>query len=117
MTGRKRNARVSRTVDVVCTDRGQHERVLLRVLTAQVADGAEVHLVWDTRLGQAPVTGHRDAEGWNTFEFRCTQPGCRQHFKRGERQLVKDIRLRAAVQNVTGNMAVEFDISLIGPPT
>jgi hypothetical protein len=44
VTGRNRKARVARTVDVICTDRGQHDALLLRVLTAQVADGAEVHL-------------------------------------------------------------------------
>lgn len=126
MTGRRRKPRPAGTANVICTGRGRHERVVLWVLTA-ASNGAETILNWNAPPEHAPVTFYtaedgrvgirQDAGGWHTFEFRCTGRGCRIHRKLGEQKLADLLRNLAVAQEVTGNKAVEFDISMYEGPT
>lgn len=112
MTGRHHRPRPPGTALVVCTGRGEHDRVRLRALTfRRMGDG--LHVFWEQRQGPAPVTGFRDENGWQTFEFRCPAPGCRRNPKYSEPRLAEIAAALARHQQVTGNDPVIIDISAI----
>jgi hypothetical protein len=96
---------------VVCTGRGKHSLVKLRLL--QLArDGDTVRLLWDSRQGPAPVAARR-ADGTQTFVLRCGT--CRRHLETGEAELVKAALALAEHQGVRDddNTPVVMDLAVL----
>lgn len=98
---------------VSCTGRGAHAEVEFLPPLQLYVDGDRVGIRWNSRTGEAPVTGWRAAGGWQTFEWRCTS--CRRHWKRNEDDLAAIALALAGEQGISGddNTPIRLDISMI----
>jgi hypothetical protein len=107
MTGRRHRPRPGLQAVVVCTDRGRHKMIRRRSLTLlRHSDGWVIQ--WLQREGPPPVTGYRDENGWQKFQFDC--PACPRRPKVSEPDLAEVVVKLAGLQQVTGTNPVICDL-------
>lgn len=109
----RRKPRPTGNVQVFCTGRGAHERVDLCPPLQLVRAGDRVRVLWNHQRGPAPVTGYRDADGWQTLIFDC--PQCARTPKWHEPRFIEMTRVLAVHQGLEGNdkSPIEMDISTV----